>query len=346
MVKQSFGIGFIVLLVIVGLLESCSDTKKNDVKEFVPYTIENVKVAPKAEGISVKSLYYAPKVGDKSSYKLVQISKVERNSVQMEQSITQYYTKSILSIKPDSSIEMSVKIDSMRISEKGPDQAQPGKTVSLQFNSEDSASKGKPEYKQYYAIVGAQVQIIASKLGRIEEIIGLTPIINEILGNKKDSVPDKLKENLAQQIKTQFFQLPLQQEFQTYPETGKLDASKKWSRIDVLPMSGILTVKNTVNYTMGSIKEMNGKKIAIVDANLTAEISKSKEMPKGLQFTLNDSKFEGKGITIVDIQTGSTLYKKNEVFTMISATMKELASGIIQAVSQKIQTTVTVELLH
>jgi hypothetical protein len=31
---------------------------------------------------------------------------------------------------------------------------------------------------------------------------------------------------------------------------------------------------------------------------------------------------------------------------MISATMKELASGIIQAVSQKIQTTVTVELLH
>ena len=211
MVKQSFGIGIIVLLVIAGLLESCSDTKKSDVKEFVPYTIENVKVAPKAEGISVKSLYYAPKVGDKSSYKLVQISKVERNSVQMEQSITQYYTKSILSIKPDSSIEMSVKIDSMRISEKGPDQAQPGKTVSLQFNSEDSAAKSKPEYKQYYAIVGAQVQILASKLGRIEEIIGLTPIINEILGNKKDSVPDKLKENLAQQIKTQFFQLPLQQ---------------------------------------------------------------------------------------------------------------------------------------
>ena len=99
MVKQSFGIGIIVLLVIAGLLESCSDTKKSDVKEFVPYTIENVKVAPKAEGISVKSLYYAPKVGDKSSYKLVQISKVERNSVQMEQSITQYYTKSILSIK-------------------------------------------------------------------------------------------------------------------------------------------------------------------------------------------------------------------------------------------------------
>ena len=32
MVKQSFGIGIIVLLVIAGLLESCSDTKKSDVK--------------------------------------------------------------------------------------------------------------------------------------------------------------------------------------------------------------------------------------------------------------------------------------------------------------------------
>ena len=38
MVKQSFGIGIIVLLVIAGLLESCSDTKKSDVNEFIVAT--------------------------------------------------------------------------------------------------------------------------------------------------------------------------------------------------------------------------------------------------------------------------------------------------------------------
>lgn len=70
MVKQSFGKGIILLLIIVSFIASCSDSQKSEVKEFIPYTIENVKVAPKAEGISVKSLYYAPKEQNNSKCKI------------------------------------------------------------------------------------------------------------------------------------------------------------------------------------------------------------------------------------------------------------------------------------
>ena len=149
-----------------------------------------------------------------------------------------------------------------------------------------------------------------------------------------------------QQVKTQFFQLPIQQEYQTYPDEGNINASKTWTKVDVIPMSGLLTVTNTVNYTMSPVKEVNGRKLAIVRASLTADAKSPDQMPKGIEFTLTSSKFEGTGLSIVDVETGATISKQNNVLTILKAKVKDSNSGQSQNIDQEITTKVSVELLR
>ena len=309
-------------------------------------TLEMVEKAPEAKNYSLKSFYYKPTVNEKTSYKVTQINSIKRDNLTLQQTITHFYTKTVRSVKPDGTVEIAVKIDSLMVDEKGPDPSKPGNTISLKYNSNDSVSKKNPEFVQYNSIVGAEVMATVSKFGKVEEVLGLNSIVNQMLGSKKDSVPAQVKEQLIQQVKAQFFQMPIQQEYQTYPDNGKMNSSKSWTKVDVIPMSGILTVTNTVTYQMGAIKEVNGRKVAIIQAKLTAETKIPEKMPKGIEFSLESSTFEGTGTTIVDVETGATLMKNNDVLTKLKATVKDLAAKKTQPIDQEIQTTVTVAIIR
>jgi hypothetical protein len=309
------------------------------------YALPDAGNAPLAGNDQISTFLYAPKPNEKFSYRVQQVNKIERDSLKLEQTIIESYTKTIQSVKPDGSVEMTVRIDSMRLIEKGPDPANPGKQITMQYNSRDTAQAARPEFKQYKGIVGADVRVIVNNHGKIEEISGITPILNTMLGDKKDSVPPVMREKLLQQLKEQFFQLPLQQEYQTYPDNGRVDSNRTWSRTDVLPLAGMLAVKNTVKYTMGPLRQMNGRRVARVDAVLTASVDKPNLPQDKVKLTLNSTKIGGKGESLVDAETGITLYKKNEVFTMLDATLMEVETKRTQRTVQSIQTTVTVELL-
>ncbi|MFM7156917.1 MAG: hypothetical protein ACKO0Y_03795, partial [Bacteroidota bacterium] len=148
------------------------------------------------------------------------------------------------------------------------------------------------------------------------------------------------------QVKAQFFQLPMQQEYQTFPDKGDLNKTKTWTKVDVIPVSGILTVTNSVAYTMGAIHEFNGRKVAIVKAVLTAKTEIPKNLPEFIEFSLNKSKFEGTGSSIVDIVTGETILKKNDVLTEMDAKIKDARNGEKQEVQQQIKTVVSVTLIR
>lgn len=114
----------------------------------------------------------------------------------------------------------------------------------------------------------------------------------------------------------------------------------------MIPISGILTVTNSVTYTMGPVHEFNSRKVAIVKAVLTAKTEIPKELPKFIQFSLNKSTFQGTGSSIVDVVTGETILKKNDVITEMDASIKDRRNGEKQEVKQQIKTIVNVALLR
>ena len=340
-------------LILCGLmlfaLLSCNEEKvslSSKVSAPAAWTFEAVEKSPTVKNHSLKGFVYAPKVGDTSQYKVTQINIVKRGGMSLEQEITQTYTKIIKKVNADGSVEMDIRIDSMIVNEKGPNPQKVGETITLTYNSGKPSDRKNKDFIQYNSVIGAQVTANVSKLGKVEEVLGLNAIINQMLGARKDSIPDKMKEQLMQQVKAQFFQLPMQQEYQTFPDKGDLNEGRTWTKVDVIPVSGILTVTNSVTYTMGPIHEFNGRKVAIVKAVLTAKTEIPKDLPKFIGFSLNKSKFEGTGSSIVDVVTGETILKKNDVLTEMDAKIKDLRNGEKQEVKQQIKTNVSVAMLR
>jgi hypothetical protein len=79
---------------------------------------------------------------------------------------------------------------------------------------------------------------------------------------------------------------------------------------------------------------------------LTAKTEIPKDLPKFIEFSLNKSKFEGTGSSIVDVVTGETILKKNDVLTEMDAKIKDLRNGEKQEVKQQIKTNVSVAMLR
>jgi hypothetical protein len=341
--------GFLPLFgMMLFLLVSCNETEKPAVapKTIQPWTFEAVQNAPKIDKYTMKTFFYAPKVGDTAQFKVMQKNGIQRNGLALEQEITQTYTKIIRKINPDGSVEMSIRIDSLIVNEKGPNPQKPGEAMSMQYNSGKSADRKNPDFVQYNSIIGAEVVANVSKFGKVEEVLGLNAIVNQMLGAKKDSIPENMKDQLMQQVKAQFFQLPMQQEYQTFPDDGDSKFSKNWTKVDKIPISGILTVTNTVTYNLGAIHEFNGRKVAIVNAILNATTEIPEKLPRGITFTLKNSRFEGSGKTIVDVETGETMLKSNDVLTKLEASIKDENSGQKQEVNQQINTVVSVTKLR
>ena len=79
---------------------------------------------------------------------------------------------------------------------------------------------------------------------------------------------------------------------------------------------------------------------------LTAKTEIPKNLPEFIEFSLNKSKFEGTGSSIVDIVTGETILKKNDVLTEMDAKIKDTRNGEKQEVQQQIKTVVSVTLIR
>ena len=341
--------GIAVLVMAVG----CNNSDNKSPQETANQSnSQNIRPADTAQATEisgserqVKELHYAAKPSDRYSYKLTQIDILDQDGNKATMSTTFYYTKTIKEAKSDGSIDMSIHVDSIRIKSVYPNPAMPNTTIETTYNSQDSAQRNTPQFRQYSGVIGENVRMLVSDKGKIEEISGLTPVLNKILGKQKDSVPAPDKERLIEQLKYQLFQVPFQNEYQTFPDNGVVDSSQSWSRTDISALSGVFKVKNSVKYSIASVKNIRGRKAAFIKATLTAEVINPKVEQETVKFKLNESSISGEGESLIDIATGVTIYKKNKVNTMINATMTESKTKQTQSAKQLLTTTITVELL-
>jgi hypothetical protein len=293
----------------------------------------------------VKELHYSAKPNEHFSYKLTQVDNLDQDGNKATMSTTYFYTKTIKEAKPDGTIDMSVRMDSIRIKSIYPNPAMPTTPIETNYNSQDSAQRSVPQFRQFTGIVGEDVRMLVSSKGKIEEISGLTPILNKILGKQKDSIPARDKDQLLEQLKYQLYQVPLQNEYQTFPDNGTVDSSQSWSRADISALSGVFKVKNSVQYSIASVKNIRNKKAALIKATLKAEVVNPNVAQGTVKFKLNESAISGEGESLIDLTSGATIFKKNRINTMINATMTESKSKQTQTAKQLLTTTITVELL-
>ncbi len=292
----------------------------------------------------VTTLKYTPKKGDVFRYKLTQLSKVtQEGGVTATSNSIQFFTQKVTDVKKDGRIELSIRYDSIIVNNLT---VSPKMRNELTFDSRKKEDKANPDFKQYNAIIGAEVTVLVKQNGEIEDIIGHKAVLEKALGDKKDSLTAQQREMFENQLKNEIYLVPLQQEFQFYNDNGMIDSSQSWFRENMIPIAGIFPAKSTLVYKIENVREVNGKKIATISSNITTDITKKKLSQNSVEFVLKNSTISGVGKSMVDVEKGTTIYKSNTISMDldVEAVNKENKEQK-QRMKQSINSQITIELI-
>lgn len=290
------------------------------------------------------TLKFTPKKGDIFRYKLTQISKVvQEGGVTANSNSIQYFTQKVTDVKKDGRIELSIRYDSIIVNNLT---VSPKMRNEVTFDSRKKEDKVNPDYKQYNAIIGAEVTVLVKPNGEIEDIMGHKAVLEKALGNSKDSLTAQQREMFENQLKNEIYLVPLQQEFQFYNDNGLIDSSQSWFRENMIPIAGIFPAKSTLMYKIENVREVNGKKIATISSNITTDIAKKKLSQNSVEFVLKNSTITGVGKSMVDVEKGTTIYKSNTISMDldVEAVNKENKEQK-QRMKQSINSQITIELI-
>ncbi len=338
----------------LAVIWSCGDSQQQTIEKQlpesnatqVPHTSE-LASAQQLNGNEAKitSLLYRVQAGDVFRYKFSQDDKLNQDGMNAETSQTLYYTKKIKSIKSDGSIEMTVRYDSIRLNNNYPDLRDSTKRITTSYNSSNPKDRENKDFNQYNGILGEEITALVSKDGHISEISGLTPLLSKIFGDMKDSLNPKMREQALEQIKVQLYQRPLQQEYQNFPDGGTIDSTNTWQFKERSPLSGIFLVDNSITYHLDAVKQVGSRKTAFISAKLVSSIDNPAQKQGIVAFKLNKSEISGSGETILDVEKGYTIQKKNTIRTFIDATMSDAKTKQSKRAVQSLVSTMKIELI-
>ena len=94
----------------------------------------------------VKELHFSAKENERFSYKISQVDNLDQDGNKAMMATTYYYTKTIKGAKPDGTIDMVVRMDSIRIKSIYPNPAMPNTPVETNYNSQDSAQRKSTQF--------------------------------------------------------------------------------------------------------------------------------------------------------------------------------------------------------
>lgn len=341
----------LVCTIGIVIMEGCSSNDKDpqSEKDGVKSNVSVQDIA-QAEEVPLQEqkitmLKYAPAKGDVYSYKVSQLEEIQEDSLKVVQKITSYYTKTINALRSGGSIEMTVRIDSLFISNSMPDPTKPGQTMVKTYDSRKKADRENPDLRDFSAVIGEDVRIILDSKGRVEEIGGLTPIINKILGDKRDSVAPEIKSRITSSLEGQMFRLTVASEVIPFPDKS-LDSSYSWTREEVNPLSGLFRANSRSTYKLSNVKKVGDKRVGMIGAKLYAEVLKPRETNGNVEMSLSSSSIGGDGEMIIDIDKGYTIKKNTQVMSDLVGSIKDLRTKNERKIHQKTLTKISVELLR
>lgn len=349
MVKQTLLAAATALL----LASACSSTNDDSAAEASTTTPGGVGVsaadmstapdAPANEANNADSLRLRYTVGATYHYVLTQQGEGGPDSASAQTRSRHVYTKRIKAIRSDGSFEVGMTIDTIEVSTEVRRRATSTVLESKTYSSKDSAMRNNPAFNNFNALLGEEVTIILTPQGRIQEMSGITTIVNKLVKDRPE-VTSQQKLDLARQIEASVYAQFVEQELIRFPD-APLDSTRSWKLDNAAPVMNILRGETSASYHISAIKNVRNRTVAQIDAKLTGALSALPGLEKAqLQLTVQQGTIAGTGMALVDVATGATLRKVNSITTTVQATVRSLANGQRENISQNSSMQYTVEL--
>lgn len=334
----------IIIAVIFTFVYGCGDKKDDKTGNNTNNTSTTDLI--KKDSISGKEmaqLKYVVKKGDKFYYKMVaKTSNMEKSpatedkEVKQDNEINYFYSKEVSDVDASGIISFRMNFDSITISSSMGDQ-------SIKYNSNlNDSIRNNPAFLQYNTVINNPFFIRVNPAGEITEVYGMEKIYDVLF----KALGDTLKEADKQQIKESFGEESikeiLQQEYQVCPQTP-VAVDSNWTKSFNTTVL-FFEVVNNAKYTLKSIEDKNGQKIANVDALLVVEFKTKEVKEKGMTVKVENAETSGNGKISLNLNRGCITFK--ETNTNLKLDMKLSAQGQSANSSQAVTTNLTVTLLN
>lgn len=263
---------------------------------------------------------------------------MQDDSMSVSSVTTSYYTKTVTANR-NGLVTFTVRYDSISETQSGKGMGQDNKTVT--YNSTNPANRNDPKYVMVNKLIGEPVNITVNANGKIEEISGLSGIINAISASTSKPLSDTARLQLAEQVKQVYFAQLVSQEQLSFPESP-VDSTMSWSKNVQQQMPPVFLASTVMTYKIGARGTRGGSSVARIDAGLIGSIGLA--LPK-IPVTISKGLISGKGTTLIDIKTGHTIRKTASIRQELTASAQNPSTKKTDTVKQVKVSSLTVELL-
>ncbi len=332
----------LILAVLMIYVYSCGDKKDDKTKETDKQTTDLIK-KDSITGKDMVQLKYIVKKGDKFNYKMVaKTSNIEKSpatedkEVKQDNEINYYYTKEVSDVDGSGIISYKVNFDSINITSQMADQ-------SIKYNSNvNDTIKENPAFMQYNAVINNPFYIRVNPNGEISEVYGLEKIYEHLFKSLGDTLKEADKQSIKESFGEESIKEILQQEYQICPK-DPIAVDSSWTKSFTTAIL-FFEVVNNAKYTVKSIEDKNGQKIANVEALLNVEFKTKEAKERGMKVVIENSETSGSGRISLNLNRGCVVNK--ETTTTLKLDLRLSAQGQTAKSVQGVTTNLSVTLLN
>ena len=310
---------------------------------------------PEGESVVDSTVKYqikiAPHVGDVYSYRIIQKTTTEVEGMKATEDETYAFTSTITGVNGDGSFTAEMRYDSIRSRKSFPAGVIDSVARTLSYDTRGKLDTTVPNAKEARAFIGQKVILTISKIGLVTEVSNLDPIVSQILGKMRDSIPQKAIEQLRGGIKVSLFQAIVLQVFlQNVPDTGVM-LGHQWVRRDTVPIAlavGVAPSRATITYDLTEVKKTGDGLIGHIKYGLKTDFPTRKFNGADGSATLDEAITSGSGEVLLNMGTGFPLRKTTQIYEKLTMTGKPKTgpnAGKSKTISQAKTTNTVVELL-
>ena len=332
----------IILAALFIYVYGCGDKKDDKKTDGNNNTSEFVK-KDSVTGKDMVTLKYVVKKGDKFNYKMIaKTSNMEKSpatedkEVKQDNEINYFYQKEVDNVDGSGIISYKITFDSINISSSMGDQ-------SIRYNSNVNDSvKMNPAFVQYNAVIANPFYIRVSPFGEITDVYGMEKIFEGLFKALGDTLSEKDKQEIKQSFGEESIKEILQQEYQVCPQ-GPVAIDSSWSKAFNTSVL-FFEVVNNAKYTMKSVEDKNGQKIANIEAGLVVEFKNKEVKERGMSIKVENAETTGSGKISLNLSRGCIQNK--ETMTNLKLNLKLSAQGQSANSTQAVSTNLVVTLLN
>ncbi len=299
-------------------------------------------------------IFLRPKVGSTQRYHIINKTTYSQSNVEPGATtptlhnsvlITDYWLRqTVRSIKPDSSIDFTFKLDSILVSSTAD-------TQKVSYSSNRAADKKDKRFDQFTMIVGQEFGGQVSRQGDLMELYGLTSISNLLLASAPDSIKtqEKYKQMATDQVKRVLSQYVIRAIAHVPEKPLAKDSSWTNHGETNLPVSDAIQFPVTIDSkeTVVGFEERNGVVMAILEATTTTSPNRASLENGPVTIRLKDFNAGAKSSVRLEDLTGILVYRKVSEHRRYVVTVESKEQpGKTLSSSQDANDATTVELLQ